>query len=282
MGFAGVVTWNIPRFTFDNTYENIEIEPNVFGEISDGLYFSQYDIFKRGELVDRVSAIKIDPEKNKIKVTTGYRSPNNYELYTIDEWCDITGALACFNSAQYSSDPYAMPVAMVLSEGRVIGPRYNKKSKGMLVSEPTKDSLPNADLLDYDFDYFNPDNPQYYYGVQHWPILLDRNGKIRVKSTDWQANRTVVAKDNDGKILAMTSEGGFFTLHNFGKFLKDSGLDIITAMNLDGGYEAEMCIKTNRLNYVTYGQYETYGASRNVSIIGARCKIPTVIGIYKR
>ena len=269
-------------FTFDYEYDRIETEPTEWEEMYDGLYFSQHDIFKGGELVDRVSAVKIDPEKNGIKVVTGYKSPGDYSLFTIDEWQQITGYPVCFNSAQYSADPYAMPCALVLDNGKPVGPKYNKRATGMFVSEPVVDSLPKADLLDFNFDSFDPENPRYLNGVQHWPILLDRNGKIRVKETDWQANRTVIAKDGKGFLIAMTTEGGFFTLYNFGRFLKESSLGINTAMNLDGGYEAQMRIKTPGFDYVTYGQFETYGPHKDVSIPNARCRIPTVICAYPR
>ncbi|MBU2616982.1 MAG: phosphodiester glycosidase family protein [Nanoarchaeota archaeon] len=97
-------------------------------------------------------------------------------------------------------------------------------------------------------------------------------------------NRTVVAKDYEGNIIFFTTEGGFFTLFNFGRFLRDEGkeYDIHTAMNSDGGYETQMCVRTPNFTCTTYGQFETYGPNRNVSIKNARIPIPGVIGVFPR
>ena len=129
---------------------------------------------------------------------------------------------------------------------------------------------------------------KYSQGVQHWPILLDRKGKIKVKETNWQANRTVVAKTKEDEILFMTTEGGYFTLYNFGRFLKESneradkGFNVHTAMNMDGGYEAEMVVKTPNISYVTYGEFETQGKGKNLTIFNIKINLPGVIGVFPR
>jgi len=175
-----------------------------------------------------------------------------------------------------------------IRRGKTFGPKKNDKVKGMLVSGPIKEGLPEMDLLDFKYDKFDANNVLYKEGVQHWPILLDRTSSIRVKKTDWQANRTVVAKDWNKNILVFTTEGGFFTLYNFGKFLKESnqrkdkGFNVHTAMNMDGGYEAEMMIKSDKINYLTYGKYETYGVNNNVSVLDARMDLPTILGIFSK
>lgn len=90
------------------------------------------------------------------------------------------------------------------------------------------------------------------------------------------------SKDRSKNILVFTTEGGFFTLYDFGRFLKASDFNIETAMNLDGGYEAQMCISTPSLRYTTYGQFETQGPDKDISIPNARIGIPTAIGIFPR
>ena len=192
------------------------------------------------------------------------------------------------NGAQYMADPYYMPCALVICDGAIKGPKANKQVRGMLVAEPRTTGVPQADLLDFEYDSFDHRTTPYTQGVQHWPILLDRKGKIKVSKTDWQANRTVVARDSSGRILFFTTEGGFFTLYNFGLFLKESnarkdgGFFVDTAMNLDGGYEANMIVKTDTVSYLTYGAFETYGAGKNASVFGWKIKLPGVIGVFPR
>jgi len=265
-------------------YENITHSEIKWESIGKGLDFAKVDVYKKGSLADRIAIVKINPASNKIGVFCSYdERTGNYDSKTIDEWQEATRASVVFNSAQYMAEPWARPCGLVISNGRFVGPTNNISVRGMFLAEPSDSSLPLADLIDSEFEEITPDRyGKYTQGVQHWPIILNRQGRIRVVETDWQANRTVIAKDSDGNILAMTTEGGFFTLYNFARFLKESDLKIHTAMNLDGGYEAEMRIRTPSLDYVTYGQFETYGQDRNATIRGARCPLPSVIAVFPR
>lgn len=259
--------------------------------VSKGLEFSRVDVYRGKELVDVIAALKIDPNHNVIRVFNGYNSPGNTELHTLEGWQRKTGAIAMINSAQYMADPPYMPCALVICDGKQKGPRYNKSVRGMLVAEPARDlegKLSKADLLDFDYDSFDFSSTPYLQGVQHWPILLDREGRIKVGKSLWQANRTVVAKANDESMLFMTTEGGYFTLFNLARFLKesnqgrDSGFDVHTVMNMDGGYEADMVVKTPDFSYVTYGEFETYGPGKDATIFGIKIKIPGVLGVFQR
>jgi len=256
--------------------------------VNTGLEFAKIDVHRREEKVDKISVLKIDPKYNKLQVFTAYDQLDAPESQDIQTWQAITGATALINSAQYEAKPWGQPCGLAIRRGKNIGPLNDARTRGMLVAEPKDIGVPQIDLLDFKYDRFDPKTTTYTEGVQHWPILLDRNGRIRVNPTDWQANRTVIAKDHEGKILVFTTEGGFFTLYNFGRFLRESnkrtdhGFNVHTAMNLDGGYEAQMMISSKNTNYVTYGQYETYGTNNNASVKGARIKLPTVIGIRPR
>ncbi len=251
----------------------------VWKEIGKGLEFSKAAVFLNGNPVDSMAVVRIDPRFNRLRAFCSYEAPGEFVLRTIFEWQEITGASVIFNSAQYRADPYACPLALMVCDGKVKG-KDHPRASGLLVAEPKDSTRPRIDLLDLKYDF--ADWQGYSQVVQHWPILLDRSGNIRADKTDWQANRTVVAKDRKGKLLVFTTLGGYFTLYNFGKFLKNSKFNVEVAMNLDGGYEAEMCIKTKGFSYVAYGQFETKGLGHNISIPGIQCPIPAAIGIFPR
>lgn len=270
-------------------YYNIFHKPLKWKYAAEGLKFSRTEIYRDNKLIDIISSVKINPELNKIRVFSGYNKSGTEKHY-IESWQEMTGALAMINSNQFMSNPYLCPCALVICDGEQKGPKYNKYSRGMFLAEP-KDltsKLKKADLLDFDYDKFDYKTTPYTQGVQHWPILLDRNGNIKTKPTTWQANRTLVAKTNDDSILFLTTEGGYFTLYNLGRFLKESnqredkGFNVNTAMNMDGGYEAEMIVKTPYISYLNYGEFEKQGEGKDLSVLDTQIPIPGVIGVFPR
>jgi hypothetical protein len=265
-------------------YVNVSHSKPEWNTISKGLEFARIDVRRNDELIDRLATLRIDARSNQIRVFSSYEEGKTIAR-TIEEWQKHTGAIAMTNSAQYMANPYYMPCALIICDGKLKGPKTNASVRGMLVAEPVNKNLPQADLLDFEYDSYQPGS--YRQGVQHWPILLDRKGKIKVKKTRWQANRTIVAKDTSGNILLITTEGNFFTLYNLGLFLKESnarpdrGLRVVTAMNLDGGSEANMTVKTKDFSYVRYGPFEGQNNS-GFSLFNLKIKIPGAIGVFPR
>lgn len=254
--------------------------------ISKGLDFANVDVTRGKEVVDSMAVLRVQPKHNKIRVFHSF----DYEktvVRTLDEWQKETAALALINGAQYMADPYYMPCALVICDGKQKGPARNKNVRGMLLSEPKKSDLPHADLIDFDYDQFDPDTTPYTQGLQHWPILLDRQGSIKVKPSELRANRSVVAKTFDGDILFFTTQRSSFTLYNFGAFLKDTnasadgGFHVHTAMNLDGGKEANMILRSRDFTFDAKPKVQTQPTS-DQQLFNWEVRLPGVIGIFPR
>jgi len=254
--------------------------------ISKGLDFTKVEVHRGKENIDTLSILRIQPKHNKIRVFHSF----DYEktiVRTMEEWQKETAAVALMNGAQYMADPYYMPCALVICDGKQKGPSRNKSVRGMLLSEPKKHELPQADLLDFDYDQFDPETTSYTQGVQHWPILLDREGRIKVKKTELHANRSVIAKSFHGEILFFSTERASFSLYNVGSFLKetnaqsDGGFHVHTAMNLDGGREANMILRSEGFSYSSRPKPQaTAGAEKG--LFDFEVKLPGVIGVFPR
>jgi phosphodiester glycosidase len=254
--------------------------------ISKGLDFANVDVNRGKEVVDSMAVLRVQPKHNKIRVFHSF----DYEktvVRTLDEWQKETAALALINGAQYMADPYYMPCALVICDGKQKGPARNKNVRGMLLSEPKKSDLPHADLIDFDYDQFDPDTTPYTQGLQHWPILLDRQGSIKVKPSELRANRSVVAKTFDGNILFFTTQRSSFTLYNFGTFLKDTntsadgGFQVHTAMNLDGGKEANMILRSHDFTFDAKPKPQTEPSTQQ-ALFDWQVRLPGVIGVFPR
>jgi uncharacterized protein YigE (DUF2233 family) len=254
--------------------------------LSKGLYFARVKVFRQNKEVDSIGVVRIQPRHNKIRVFHSY-DPKNTIVRTLEEWQKETSALALINAAQYMADPYYKPCALVICDGKQKGPLRNKSVRGMFLSEPTKKDLPQADLIDFDYEQFDLTTSSYTQGIQHWPILLDREGKIKVEKSELRANRTVVAKNSDGEILFFTTELPSFSLYNFGLFLKESnarpdgGFKIHTAMNMDGGREANMVLRAGDFSYSSWDHNPMASKDEN-TILDLKARLPGFIGVFPR
>ncbi|MEM7819389.1 MAG: phosphodiester glycosidase family protein [Candidatus Aenigmatarchaeota archaeon] len=243
-------------------------------ELRKGLYFTRLIVYRDNEPVDSMGLVKADPNYNKFRVFHDRENPK-----TIEKWQEYTNADVIFNSSYYQDT--LDPVGLIITNGKMKGPKVNKAMKGMFVAEPVDDRKPKATIIDFSEELFDYKNPKWMEGVQSFPMLLDKNGNIGVKNSRWYANRTVLCTDRDGNIIVLTTEGGYFSLYDMGLFLRESELNIKNALNMDGGYEAEMMVKTDKLIYLTYGQWETQGKI-DISIPWIHIRIPAVIGIFPR
>jgi hypothetical protein len=116
-------------------------------------------------------------------------------------------------------------------------------------------------------------------GVQSFPLLLDYKGQIRVKESGKKSFRTVITADRNGNILVFNSEGSYFTLHKMAQFLNASSFCIDSALNLDGGTEAQLYIKTQDFEYFSPPSWQ----SRLANIVDQqKFLLPTVIGVFPR
>jgi hypothetical protein len=85
-------------------------------------------------------------------------------------------------------------------------------------------------------------------------MLFDRDGESRVRRSDQVANRTVVAEDRAGRIVVVTSEGGY-TLRDLATVLQEAPLELSHAMAMDGGHEAQLCVRAGNFRYASFGRW---------------------------
>ena len=197
-----------------------------------------------------VVAIRLDPARVRLRVRHYSLMPEGRPL-NIVEWQRRTGALAVFNAGQYYEDFSYM--GLLVCDGRVVSGTLHPGYKAALVAAPDSGASA-ARVLDLTSEPLDPEHPGWREVAQSF-MLFDRTGAVRIRKSDRIANRTVVAEDRRGRLLVITSEGGY-TLSDFAELLKATPLELSHAMCMDGGYEAELCVSADKFRYASFGRWE--------------------------
>jgi uncharacterized protein YigE (DUF2233 family) len=246
--------------------------PLEWRDLGRGLGLAEIKVFRDGEQVETLAVLKVDPAANAFKVS--HQAPKS-----ITDWQKELGAPVVFNASYFCLD--AQPCGLIFSNGKALGPWSNSRMRGMFVAEPKglSPDLPRATILDLTVSPISAKAFPWTQGVQSFPLLLDTKGRVRVLSSEKSAQRTVIATDRQGNILVINSSEAYFTLYDLALFLKASALEIDTALNLDGGKEAQLYIKTK--------DFERFFPSSFESRLGnflaqGQFWLPTVVAVFPR
>jgi uncharacterized protein YigE (DUF2233 family) len=220
-----------------------------------------------------IAVLRIDPRRFRIAVRH-YSTDGALHPVGILEWQQRTGAVAVFNAGQYYPDFSYM--GMLVSAGRVVSSRQHPEFQAALVAEP-REGREMAHVLDLKEESLDDDRRGWQEVAQSF-MLFDRKGTLRVRRTDRVANRTIVGEDRHGRLLAITTEGGY-TLWEIARLLRDSPLGLTHAMCMDGGAEAKLCIKADRFTYASFGPWD---GGHTASAPGSDVALPAVIAVMPR
>ena len=218
----------------------------------------------------QIAVLRLDPRRATIRVRHYSRLAERKPL-TIVEWQEKSGALAVFNAGQYYPDYSYM--GLLVSEGVPISPKLHPSYQPALVASPVGAGA-GARVLDLTRRPLDPKRPGGREVAQSF-MLFDTSGTLRIRKSNQVAKRTVVAEDQQGRLLAITSEGGY-TLHEFAQLLQKLPLGIDEAMSMDGGDEAELCVRSGGFRYGSFGPWKEDGFP---DAPGAQVPLPAVIAV---
>jgi hypothetical protein len=202
---------------------------------------------------------------------------------SIEAWAAHLGAPVVVNSGQF--DANLQYLGLLKSRGAWLSAQRKPAFLGLLVSGPlalrAASAGPQSKILDLAAPPYR-DQPMQaivdgYQNVVQSMMLVDEAAQVRVRKSELAACRTVIAEDRSGHLLILATEGAV-TLHELAGWLSQSELQVVRAMNLDGGRESQLAIRTPELSLTLYGQYGT-GAPILQPAKMVHVPLPTVIAV---
>ena len=175
-----------------------------------------------GRQTEEMSLVRLDPALYEFKVAYHPGEPQ-----TLRDWQTETGALLVVNGGFFTESFQATGLTVI--DGQHSGSSYGDFA-GMFAVIDNGPEVRWLGSRPYDF------NEPLNYALQAFPMLVKPGGEVGYPDEDGdRARRTVLAQDDDGRVLFIISPWGSFTLHELSVWLATSDLNIDTALNLDGG-----------------------------------------------
>ncbi len=152
---------------------------------------------------------------------------------SVSEWLAAQpDSLAVINAGFFREDGNAwIPTGLTILQGQPMGETYTDFAGMVLINHGRitlrwlgRDPWNVAETADYAF--------------QSFPMLVRPGGELGfpAQAEDNQiARRSAIARDREGRVLLISADRGYFTLHQFSSWLVGSDLDLDMAINLDGG-----------------------------------------------
>jgi hypothetical protein len=180
---------------------------------------------------------------------------------SLDTWQKETNAAVVMNGGFFSvaNEKYT-PDGLTIVNGKAVGRSFSGFG-GMLAIDAARAEL--RWLVKQPYNAYEPLQA----ALQSFPILVQPGGELGFpaeRDNHARARRTVIAQDNNGRILFMVAPQGYFTLHELSVYLTESDLNLDVALNLDGGGSTGILIANPR------------------EIISPNTLLPFVILVYPR
>jgi len=188
-------------------------------------------------VIERVTLVRLDPARLRFRV-----------LYTpgagrrVSEWAaaleaDGSPLLMLVNGGFFT--PEYTATGLLVTNGRAYGTSYEGMG-GMFAVLP-------GGRVEVRWLVARPYDPAEWLveAVQGFPMLIRTDGSIFPPDADdgRTARRTAVAQDRDGRILFLVAQDGFFSLHALARWLAESDLSLVAALNLDGGQSSGLYLR---------------------------------------
>jgi exopolysaccharide biosynthesis protein len=245
-------------------------------EIAPGFEVAELPVLADGVEADRIMLAKIDPALFRFSIRNDPKGAKR-----LDDWMSETGAALIVNGSYFGRD--GKPSTPVVSDGRSIGPQDYESRHGAFVAADGTARVKDLAGGDWRGAFHQAEA-----GMVSYPLLIAPDGSTNrtPKGSKWLANRSFIAEDQSGRIIVGTTAGAFFSLDRFAEFLKGSPLNLVAALNLDGGPVACQGVRIRNFERKSYGRWELQVQDSEAKILPPQlfttAPMPIVLAVFSR
>ncbi|MDB5648494.1 MAG: hypothetical protein JWL62_14 [Hyphomicrobiales bacterium] len=236
-----------------------------------GFEVAELPVLFQGKAVDHVLLARIDPTLWTLSVHSAPAGDHD-----IDRWMRQLNAALVVNGSYF--DAKGHPDTPFISNGVTLGPVEYLASHGAFVA-----SSAGARVIDLKGRNWHDVVGGATNAMVSYPMLIGDDGQSRAKPSKWLAGRSFIGQDRANRIVIGTTVDAFMTLDQFALLLRDSSLDLATALNLDGGTLACQSIAVGDYRRRTCGAQELQVDGDNIkllqSIIPSEWALPIVLAV---
>lgn len=190
----------------------------------------EQDIIRDGAVI--FQAVRIDPTQYSFRAHYRPNAP-----LTLPEWqAELPTAEVIINANFFT--PENTVLGLLISDGIQYGASYTNRGGTFFVDGATVGIRSNT-AQPYQGEAYSQ-------AIQAFPMLVDNGLPTYNNSEDTAiSRRTVIAQDTEGRIILLVTAGFGLSLYDLSQYLSTSDLNIVTALNLDGGGSTMMGIASS-------------------------------------
>ncbi len=189
-------------------------------------------------------------------------------------------AAALINAGQYYPDRSYM--GSLFRDGQSLSSGPHSQWKGLVVSGPGPEAPAGApeaallDLLEAPADW----RPEHYQNQMQSFMMLDAQGRVRVRDSQQLASRAALGQDKQGRLILIMTPAAV-SLYDLAVALKNSSLDLTRVLGLDGGFEAQLLLRQGDRPFQASGRF-SISPQRWVYVPGYRPALPAVLAVERK
>jgi hypothetical protein len=225
-----------------------------------------------------ITLVRIDPDLWEL-VFMGISQTGESIGKTAHDWCKNNKLTAAINGGMFADD-YKSHVGYLRIKEHVYNSHINKY-QSVLSFDPKKGKeVPQFLIFDLDESGVTMQSilNDYSSAVQNLR-LIKKPGKNQWNIQNGEWSEAAIGEDKEGKILFIYSSSPL-SMHDLNQELLTSGIGIVAAQHLEGGFEAQFYLKQGDVEIDLFDRYDAKSNEDNGNT--EPWPIPNIIGIRPR